>query len=175
MDPPRPVEMAFNGALLFATWGDFSGAPRSIPGFDDWTNFVFSLGTTPILYLVLIRAGVFPEFADEPRVHRRIALFIAAMCLGFCAGIYYEQYVWLANHYLGADVPTSWGALTRRLGLDWLGAAAGGALLVVWDAYGWGTRRRIARVQGAAPASLGREPQPVSRPRSARTAARMGR
>lgn len=143
MDAPRPVEMAFNAALLIEAWGDFSGASRTFTWFDDGTDLVLSLGATPVLYLVLVRVGVFPEFADEPRVHRRIALFIAAMCLGFCAGIYYEQYVWLANHYLGEDIFTNWGGLTRRLGLDWLGAAAGAALLVAWDAYGWGTRRRI--------------------------------
>lgn len=144
LNAPRPFEMAFTGALLFEAWGDFSGAFGSIAGFDDWTNFALSLATTPILYLALIRLGVFPEFADEPGVHRRIALSIAAVCLGFCAGVYYEQYVWLANHYLGADIPATWNGLTRRLALDLVGSAAGAALLVVWDAYGWGTRRRAA-------------------------------
>jgi hypothetical protein len=50
--------------------------------------------------------------ADESRIHRRIAVFLAAMCLGFCAGIDYELYVWLANHALGADIGTSWDRLT---------------------------------------------------------------
>jgi hypothetical protein len=144
LDAPRAFELAFTGALLFEAWGDFSGAFGSIPGFEDWTNFALSLATAPILYLVLIRLGVFPEFADEPGVHRRIALFIAATCLGFCAGIYYEQYVWLANHHLGAGIPTSWNSLTRHLALDVGGSCAGAAMLVARDVCGWGTRRRAA-------------------------------
>ncbi len=156
---PRAFDAAFNVALMFEAWGDFAGAFQSLPGYEEWTHFVLALAFAPLLYLVLLRAQVFPEFADEPRIHRRVALFIAATCLGFCAGIYYELYVWLANHALGADVPTSWNRLTGRLGLDWLGSAAGATLLLVWDGLGWGTRRRVPQVQEHLPRAAPRSPE----------------
>lgn len=138
--PPRLIELAFNGALLFEAWGALFLAYHRLPGYDDWTNFAVSLATTPVLYLALIRAHVFPEFGRASGVHRRVALFVAAMCLGFCAGTYYEQYVWLANHYLGATITTSWTGVARRLTLDWGGSAIGALLLVVWDAKSLGRR-----------------------------------
>jgi hypothetical protein len=152
LNPPRVFEFLFSGGLLLQAWGAFSGALYTLPGYDEWTNFAFSLGATPILYLVLIRANVFPEFEEEAGVHRRVALFVAAMCLGFCAGIYYEEYVWLANHNLGATIPVGWNTLIRRLALDWAGSIAGGAALLAWDVYGWGTRQRVgvARARGRA-------------------------
>jgi hypothetical protein len=148
--PPRLFEVLFNAALMSQAWGDFSGAFATVPGYDDWTNFVVPLGCTPILYVMLVRAGVFPELADQPRVHRHVAVFIAALCLGFCTGIYYELYVWLANRYLGGEIAVGWDGLTRRLTLGWLGSAAGAAMLLAWDAYGWGTRRRRSPVSPVA-------------------------
>lgn len=143
INAPRAFDIAFTGALLFQAWGAYAGALRTVPGFDAWTNFVVSFGCTPILYVALIRAHVFPEFADEPGIHRHVAVMLAAVALGFCAGIYYELYVWVANHHLGANVPTSWTGLTARLALDWGGSFAGGLALLAWDAFGWGTRRRV--------------------------------
>lgn len=146
IDAPRLFDAALNAALMFEAWGDAAGAFHRVPGYEAWTHFVVSLAFAPLLYLVLRRAHVFPEFADQPRIHRRAALFLAATCLGFSAGIYYELYVWLANHALGADISTSWDGLTRRLALDWVGSASGAALLLAWDAFGWGTRRRASTV-----------------------------
>lgn len=141
---PGPFELCFNGGLLFEAWGAYATAYHGLPGYDAWANFALSLGSTPIVYLALIRWGVFPEFGREARVHRRVALFVAAMCLGFCCGIYYEEYVWLANHYLGANMPTSWTGVIRRLALDWAGSCAGAVALILWDFCGLGSVRREA-------------------------------
>lgn len=147
LDPPRAFDAAFNAALMFEAWGDVAGAFGAVPGYEAWTHFAVSLAFAPLLYLVLIRARVFPELADEPGIHRKVAILIAATCLGYCAGIYYELYVWLANHHLGADIGVSWDGLTKRLALDWLGSVAGAATLLAWDAFGWGTRRRVHYIE----------------------------
>lgn len=143
INSPRAFDAAVNAALMFQAWGSVAGAFGTVPGYEAWTHFVVSLAFGPLLYLLLIRARVFPEFADEPGIHRRIGVVLAAMCLGYCAGIYYELYVWLANHALSAHIGVSWDRLTKRLGLDWLGSFAGGVALLAWDTFGWGTRRRV--------------------------------
>jgi hypothetical protein len=72
---------------------------------------------------------VLPEFADEPGVHRRIAVFLVAMCLGMTTGVFYQLCIWLANHALGAHYAMSWTRLSDRLALDWAGGCIAGLLL----------------------------------------------
>jgi hypothetical protein len=147
LDPPRPFDLAFNLAMAFQAWGAYGGAFDSLSAYQDWTYFADALAFAIMLYLALLRLGLFPEFADEPGVHRRVAIFLAAMCLGYCASVYSAHYIYFANHVLGASFAASWDGLTRNLAFGWLGAIAGGLLLVLWDVYGWGTRRRLpARV-----------------------------
>ena len=104
-----------------------------------------SLGCAPLSIRDAGRADVFPEFADQPRsiaaqrgVHRRNLPWILS-------GIYYELYVWLADQ-CSAATSLGWDGLTRRLALGWVGSASGAALLLAWDAFGWGTRRRASTV-----------------------------
>jgi len=96
------------------------------------------------LYLALLRLRVFPDFADEAGVHRRIAVFLAAMSLGYSVGVYYGLYIYVANSALGASFRAGWNLLTLHLALDWLGAMLGAGVLVAWDIYGWANRRRLS-------------------------------
>lgn len=73
-----------------------------------------------------------------------MAIFLAAMSLGYSLWVYYALSVYLANRFLGTHFHTNWDLLTRRLGVDWLGAIVGAAVLVAWDVYGWGNRRRLS-------------------------------
>jgi hypothetical protein len=58
-------------------------------------------------------------------------------------GAVYEMYEYFADHVLGAHLHVDYGDTIADLLDDGLGALLGGALLVVWDVYGWGTRRRV--------------------------------
>lgn len=120
-------------ALAFTAWGDFAGAFGHVPGYQDWTFFAVSLAAGPLLYLLLVDVRVLPAFERERRVHRNVAVFLAVMCLGYCVGIYYELYVWIADHALGASFPVSWDRLSRQLALDWAGAIAGAVTILVWE------------------------------------------
>jgi hypothetical protein len=143
LEAPRPFDLAFNLAMAFQAWGDYTGALSSLPGYQEWAYFLVSLAFSVMLYRVLLRLKLFPDFADEPGVQRRVAIFLAAMSLGYSVGVYYALDIHFANHSLGAHFHTSWDLLTRRLVVDWLGAIVGAAVLVAWDVYGWGNRRRL--------------------------------
>ncbi|HEU4978094.1 MAG TPA: hypothetical protein VFT42_04310 [Solirubrobacteraceae bacterium] len=122
-------------ALGFTAWGDFAGAFGHVPGYQDWTFFAVSLAAGPLLYLLLVDLRVLPAFERERRVHRNVAVFLAVMCLGYCVGIYYELYVWVANHAFGAHFPVSWDRLSRQLALDWAGAIAGAVTILGWERH----------------------------------------
>lgn len=143
LQAPRAFDLVFNVAMAFQAWGDVLGAYQGVPGFADWVHFAVALAFAMLLYLALVRLDLLPEFEAEPRVHSRGAILIAAMCLGMAAGTYYALYIWVANRILGAAFPVDWDRLTGELGLAWVGGVVAGLLLIVWDAYGWGSRRRL--------------------------------
>jgi hypothetical protein len=47
------------------------------------------------------------------------------------------------DHAFGAHLEIGYGDTIGDLVDDAAGALAGGLLIVVWDTYGWGTRRRV--------------------------------
>ncbi|HKN93574.1 MAG TPA: hypothetical protein VJU60_04505 [Thermoleophilaceae bacterium] len=144
IDPPRPFDFAFNLALAFQAWGDYAGAFNAGSAYQDWTYVLVALSSAIMLYLALLRLRVFPDFADAAGVHRRVAVFLAAMSLGYSVGVYYALYIYGANAVLGASFPVGWNLLTLHLALDWLGAMLGAGVLVAWDIYGWANRRRLS-------------------------------
>lgn len=129
----RFFDLLWAGALGFTAWGDFAGAFGRVPGYEDWTFFAVSLAAGPLLYLLLVDLRVLPAFERERRLHRNVAVFLAVMCLGYCVGIYYELYVSVANHALGAHFRVSWDRLSRQLALDWAGAVAGAVTILAWE------------------------------------------
>jgi hypothetical protein len=143
IEAPRLFDLLFGVAMAFQAWGSYAGAYTHVPAYARWTDFDVAVAFAVLSYLVLVRFRVLPEFADEPGVHRRVAIFLVAMCLGMSAGVFYELYMWLANHALGGEFRVGWTGLTIGLALDWAGGCAAGLAIVVWDVYGWGTRRRL--------------------------------
>jgi hypothetical protein len=144
IEAPRLFDLLFALAMGFQAWGDYAHAYTRVPGYANWTDFAVALALALLLYLTFVRFRLLPEFADEPGVHRRIAVFLVAMCLGLASGVVYELYLWFANHALDAHYAASWARLTHRTALDWAGGGAAGVVLVIWDVYGWGTRRRLS-------------------------------
>ena len=142
-DLPRFFDLVWLLVLGFEAWGDFAHALRDVQGYLDWTYFAFAAASAPVIYLALVRLNVFPAFERERGVHRRVAVVLAATCLGYSVGIYYDVYIWFANRVLGAEFPTSWDGLTRNLALQWGGAIAGALVLLLWDTRGWANRRRL--------------------------------
>jgi uncharacterized membrane protein YjdF len=143
MAVPRPFDFAFCLAMSFQAWGNVSRAFDDIHGYDKVVHFVLPMAVAPLLYLLLIRLKVVPDLAEESGLHQRLGIVLVALCFGFTAGGFYEIYEWFDVEVLGGAKYVSYGDTIGDLIDDGLGALCGGLLLVAWDSYGWGTRRRV--------------------------------
>jgi hypothetical protein len=152
LDVPRPFDLAFVPAMWLQAWGNVFGAFDHVYGYDKLVHFVLPCASSTLIYLGLVRLRVVPELATERGLHRRAGTLLLTCCLGlaFFGGLY-ELYEWLADHYLGAHLYVAYGDSISDLTDDALGSLLGGALILLWDAYGWATRRR-ARLGEARPA-----------------------
>jgi hypothetical protein len=138
---PRPFDLVFALAMAAQAWGDVTNAYAALPGYDQATRLIVSIGAASVLYLGLVRLRALPDFAAETGIRERLAILLTGFCFGFAAGILYELYVWFADHALDAGLAVTYDELIARLALDAIGALIGGLLLVVWDVYGWGSAR----------------------------------
>lgn len=152
IDPPRLFDLAFMAAMSFQAWGHALGGSAT-PGYRTIAHAAVSLTLAPMIYLLAVRLRVLPELEDETRLHQRAAIAVTGFAMGFCAGIFFELYLYAVDHVFGTDLGPPYGALVGRLAVDAAGALGGAALLVAWDSFGWGTRRRLP--VGAAEAGPG--------------------
>jgi hypothetical protein len=148
MAVPRPFDFAFCLGMSFQAWGNVSAAFDNLHGYDKVVHFALPMAVAPLLYLVLIRLNVVPDLAEETGLHQRAGIIILALCFGFTAGGLYEIYEWFDVEVLNGAKHVSYGDTIGDLGDDALGAICGGVLLVIWDVYGWGTRRRLPARRG---------------------------
>ncbi len=63
--------------------------------------------------------------------------------LGFSFGALFEIWEWVANNWFGANNMIGYGDTIADLAEDALASLAGGAMLLGWAEYGWGTSRRV--------------------------------
>lgn len=143
LNVPRAFDLAFVLAMSFQAWGNVFGAFDGVYGYDKVVHFLLPTALAPLLYLLLVRLRVVPDLAEESRIHRQAGMLLVAWAMGYTlGGGLYELYEWFGDHVLGAHLYTSYGDSIGDLTDDALGSLAGAGLLLVWDAYGWGTQRR---------------------------------
>jgi uncharacterized membrane protein YjdF len=109
----------------FQAWSNVFGALDTLTGYDKVVHFVLPLGTSVVLYLVLVRLRLVPDLAHETRTHTRAAMALVTFALGVTVGAGYEVYEYVANHLLGARLYASYGDTIADLVDDALGALAG--------------------------------------------------
>ena len=143
MDLPRPFDLAFNVGMGFQAWGNVFGAFTAIAGYDKIVHFVLPASMATLMYLAAIRLRLMPDMADETGLHQPLAIVLVSFSLGMTVGALYEMYEYFAHEVLGADLHVTYGDTIGDLVDDAAGSLLGGALLVIWDFYGWGTRRRV--------------------------------
>ncbi len=144
MRTPRPFDAGFALAMAFQAWGDVSTAFSTVSGYEHAVRLIVSIAAATTVYLVLIRLRAVPDFSRDRGIRTRLAIALTGFSFGFSAGIFYEIYVWVANRLLNAQIHVTYDTLIRRLALDAIGALLGAALLVIWDALGWGSETRRA-------------------------------
>jgi hypothetical protein len=75
--------------------------------------------------------------------HHYVGVFVTTLALGLAVGSVWEMAEYTSDHYSGSNLSKSDRDTATDLMVDGAGSAAGGALLVVWSLYGWGSVRRI--------------------------------
>jgi hypothetical protein len=143
IDLPRPFDLFFNLGMALQAWGNAFHAFDHVYGYDKLVHFVLPAAMAALIYLVAIRLRLLPDLADESGLHQRVGIVLVAFSLGMTVGAVYEMYEYVAIHVLGAGLHVSYGDTIADLLDDAAGSLLGGALLVVWDFYGWGTKRRV--------------------------------
>lgn len=158
IDVPRLFDAAFVAAMSFQAWGNVFGGFDGIYGYDKVVHFLLPCASSALLYLLLVRVRVVPDLAEESRLHRQAAILLVTAAFGLALmGGLYELYEYFADNYLGGHLYVSYGDSIGDLLDDGLGALSGGALILAWQAQGWGTRRLPLP-----PAGSGEEEDPVT-------------
>ena len=147
LDLPRPFDLAFNLGMVFQAWGNFLNLFVDIYAYDKIVHFVLPASVAALLYLLAVRFEVLPDLEQETGLHQRVGILVVTFCLGVTVGAIYEVYEYVFDTALGGHLAVSYGDTIGDLADDAAGALAGGVLIVVWDTYGWGTRRRARGIR----------------------------
>jgi hypothetical protein len=139
---PQPYELAFIGAMALTGWGDALGLYDRFSHYDNVVHFLVPFAIAPIVYILLARADVLPDLRDRGERHHLVGIFLVTLALGLAIGAVWEIFEWSSDHTLGSSLVHGEGDTAGDLVADGAGALVGGALLVAWRVYGWGTERR---------------------------------
>jgi hypothetical protein len=140
---PRVYDLAFCLAFGLTGWGDALGLYERIGVYDLIVHSLAPFFIAPVLYILFARAEVFVDLKQVTTTHHYVGVFVTTLALGLAVGAVWEMAEYTSDHFLGTDLAKSERDTATDLMMDGLGAAAGGALLVAWATYGWGSVRRI--------------------------------
>src|SRR5919109_1726599 len=140
---PRLYDLAFCLGFGLTGWGDALGLYEKIGFYDLIVHSLASFFFAPVLYILLARAEVLADLRQVTTPHHYVGIFVVTLALGLAVGAVWEMAEYTSDHFFGTDLAKSERDTATDLMVDGLGALAGGALLVVWARYGWGSVRRV--------------------------------
>jgi hypothetical protein len=143
LDLPRPFDLAFNIGMAFQAWGNTFHAFEDVAAYDKLVHFVLPMAMSPLLYFIALRLRVLPDLEHESGIRQRLGILLVTFSMGLTLGVGYEVYEYAVDTWLGGHLEVGYGDTIGDLADDAAGAATGGLLVILWDTYGWGTRRRI--------------------------------
>ena len=91
LNVPRVIDLAFVSGMSFQAWGNVAGTFKGVYGYDKVVHFVLPAGTSPLLYLVLVRLQVVPDITHRRLVRPLVGVFIATVAFGMTVGGFYEM------------------------------------------------------------------------------------
>jgi hypothetical protein len=140
---PRAYDLAFCLGFGLTGWGDALGLYEKIGFYDLIVHSLASFFFAPVLYILFARAEVLADLKQVTTAHHFVGVFVATLALGLAAGAVWEMTEYTSDHFFGTKLARSERDTATDLMVDGAGAAAGGALLVAWSIYGWGSVRRV--------------------------------
>src|ERR671931_722598 len=140
---PRLYDLAFCLGFGLTGWGDALGLYERIGFYDLVGHSLASFFFAPVLYILLARAEVLADLRQVATPHHYLGVFVVTVALGLAVGAVWEMAEYTSDHFLGTHLARSERDTATDLIVDGLGEVAGGALLVAWALYGWGSVRRV--------------------------------
>jgi hypothetical protein len=140
---PRLYDLAFCFGFGLTGWGDALGLYDRIDWYDLLVHSLASFFFAPVLYILLARADVLADLRQTTTPHHYVGVFVVTLALGLAVGAVWEMAEYTSDHFLATELAKSERDTATDLIVDGAGALAGGALLVAWAVYGWGSVRRI--------------------------------
>jgi len=159
---PRPFDLGLVLGMMLQAWGNALDLFNSWGFYDNIVHVSLTAFAAPVFYIGLARLEVVPDLADETQARHHTGIFVITLSLALAFGAVYEVYEWAADNLLGASLAIGETDTITDLCDDAIGGVIGGALLVVWATYGWGTMRRV----GARRLRQGRGDEPGARARA---------
>lgn len=147
LDLPRPFDLGIVIGMAISVWGGPLGLFEEFGWYDEVLHGVMSFFGAPILYILLVRLDALPDLhGDGTQRHRYVGILLASFALGLSVGALLEVWEWIANNWFGASNIIGYADTIFDLVVNALASLAGGAMLLVWAEYGWGTSRRTRGV-----------------------------
>ena len=143
VDLPRLYDLSVVLAMTITGWGDALGFYDAWSNFDRVVHVLVPMLIAPVVYIVLARLEVVPDPVDHSERHHLVGVFVVTLALGLAIGALWEIFEWTSDHVFGSNLSHGETDTIGDLVADGSGALVGGALLVVWTVYGWGSVRRI--------------------------------
>src|SRR5438067_1042757 len=139
---PQPYELAFVLGMALTGWGDALGLYDRFAHYDNVVHFLVPSAIAPIVYVLLARGDVLPDLRERGERHHLVGIFVVTLAVGLAIGALWEIFEWSSDHVFGSRLVHGENDTAGDLVADGCGALVGGALLVAWRVYGWGTERR---------------------------------
>jgi hypothetical protein len=143
IDLPRLYDLGFTVAMIFTGWGEALGLYDAWKPYDNVVHFIVPMLTSQVAYIALARIEILPDLREEFAPRHYLGLFVVTFALGVAIGGVWEIFEWASDAVFGSNLSMSNDDTVGDLISDTLGALAGGALLVAWARYGWGSVRRV--------------------------------
>jgi hypothetical protein len=159
---PRPFDLGLVLGMMLQAWGNALNLFNDWGFYDNIVHVSLTAFAAPVFYIGLARHEVVPDLADDTQARHHTGIFVITLSLALAFGAVYEVYEWAADNLLGANLAIGETDTITDLFDDAIGGVIGGALLVVWATYGWGTVRRV----GARRLRQGRDGEPGARARA---------
>jgi hypothetical protein len=140
---PRLYDLGFTIALILTGWGEALGLYDAWKPYDNVVHFVVPMLCSQVAYIALARIEVLPDMRERFTPHRYAGIFTVTMALGVAIGGIWEIFEYTSDMLFGSNLQLSNRDTVGDLIADTLGSATGGALLVAWTKYGWGSVRRV--------------------------------
>jgi uncharacterized membrane protein YjdF len=130
---PRFYDASVILVMFLLAWGSALSIYGSWGFYDNLVHFITPLLTTGMLYLLLVRLGVLPDFHDLKQLHHRIGFFLTVLALGMAIGAGWEVIEWTLDQFSDVGRVASADDTATDLISDTLGSAGSALILVLWS------------------------------------------